>query len=190
MKTVYCVMGRTASGKSTIVKEVCKRLGMKYLKSYTTRKMRIGETTENSDHTFIAENEVDFFRKDMIAYVDRVDYCSFATKQQILDADFYIINPNSFIDLMENNKVDNIRFKTIVITTPFSKLESQAKKRGDYNSWKENYDNENKEFKKINHQHLDDYRVLNDGSIDDAVEKMIKIIERDKIKQVKENQDE
>ena len=113
MKTVYCVMGRTASGKSTIVKEVCKRLGMKYLKSYTTRKMRIGETTENSDHTFIAENEVDFFRKDMIAYVDRVDYCSFATKQQILDADFYIINPNSFIDLMENNKVDKDR-KSVV----------------------------------------------------------------------------
>lgn len=41
-------------------------------------------------------NEVEKYRNDMIAYTERVNYCSFATKQQILDNDFYIINPTGY----------------------------------------------------------------------------------------------
>lgn len=179
MKTVYCIMGRTSSGKSTIVKETCKKLGMSFLKSYTTRQLRPGETVENSDHIFISKDDVDSYREDMIAYVDRVGYCSFATKQQLLNSDFYIVNPDAFISMIENNRLNDIRFKSIIITTPYSRLEEQAKKRGDYDVWKENYNNENEEFKKINRDHLDDYRILNDGTIGDAVDKMIRILQKD-----------
>lgn len=184
MKTVYCVMGRTSSGKSTLVKKVCEKLNMKCLKSYTTRDRRKGETEETSDHIFISKNEIEQYKDDMIAYVERVGYCSFATKQQLLDCDFYIINPKSYLEMLD--KIDNseIRIKTIIITTPYEKLENHAKKRGDYQSWKDNYMNENEEFKLINRLGLDDYRVLNDGSIEDSVNKMIKIIKKDLEKQM------
>ena len=80
MHKLYCIIGRTASGKSTITGLAAKELGMNILKSYTTRKPRKGETKEKSDHTFISSDEVEQYRNDMVSYTDRVNYCSFATK--------------------------------------------------------------------------------------------------------------
>lgn len=90
-KKVFCVIGRSASGKSSIVRQVAKDLDMKILKSYTTRGYRDSETLETSDHIHIKPEEVEKYRDDMIAYTDRVNYCNFATKQQLLDCDFYIM---------------------------------------------------------------------------------------------------
>lgn len=98
MHKLYCIIGRTASGKSTITRLVAKKLKMNVLKSYTTRKPRKGETAKNSDHTFILPEDVDSYRDDMVAYTERVGYCSFATKQQIMDSDFYIINPSGYFE--------------------------------------------------------------------------------------------
>ena len=47
--TVYCILGRTSSGKSTITRLAAKELNMVVLKSYTTRDKRKGEEL-NSDH--------------------------------------------------------------------------------------------------------------------------------------------
>lgn len=58
MHTVYCIIGRTASGKSTITRLAANKLGMTILKSYTTRNKRKGEEI-NSDHIFISEKEKD-----------------------------------------------------------------------------------------------------------------------------------
>lgn len=33
---IFCILGRSASGKSTIAKEVAKQLGLTVVKSYTT----------------------------------------------------------------------------------------------------------------------------------------------------------
>mgnify|MGYP000171644499 FL=1 len=101
---VFCIIGRSASGKSTITKNVANKLGMKILKSYTTRTMRKEETFDNSDHVFITNKEVDLYRNNMIAYTERSGYCSFATKQQILESDFYIINPDGYNELKQNIK--------------------------------------------------------------------------------------
>ena len=89
MHKLYCIIGRTASGKSTITRLASEKLNMNVLKSYTTRKPRKGETAKNSDHTFISTENVNSYRNDMVAYTERVDYCSFATKQQIMNSDFF-----------------------------------------------------------------------------------------------------
>ncbi len=54
--TVYCILGRTSSGKSTITRLAAKELNMVVLKSYTTRDKRKGEELD-SDHIFILEKE-------------------------------------------------------------------------------------------------------------------------------------
>ena len=82
MHTLYCILGRTSSGKSSIAKEAAKKLNMTVLKSYTTRSMRPGETVDNSDHIFISPDDVEKYKPNMVAYTDRVGYCSFATKEQ------------------------------------------------------------------------------------------------------------
>lgn len=189
MHTVYCILGRTSSGKSEIVRQAAKKLNMKVLKSYTTRVRRENETEEDSDHIFIHSDEVEKYRPDMVAYTDRVGYCSFATKNQLLESDFYIINPFGFLQLKEIlNKLDiDIQLVSIFITTPYRTLIERAKKRGDFESWKENYINESDEFSQFEKSNLIDYRILNDGDISDSVEKMIRIINKHKTK-IKNNE--
>lgn len=180
--TVYCVLGRTGSGKSTVTKEAANKLNMKVLKSYTTRQRRENETNENCDHTFISPDEVEKYRNDMIAYTERVGYCSFATKQQLLDNDFYIINPTGYYELKLKTKDMNIELVTIMVNVPYNDLRQRAKKRGDYDAWQANYIKESEEFSSFEKSHLVDYFILNDRSIEESVAKMIRIINKDKLK--------
>ena len=156
---------------------------MKVLKSYTTREPRKNETDEISDHTFINPEDVEKYRDDIVAYTERVGYCSFATKQQLLDADFYVINPTGYYELKLKTKDMDINLVPIYITVPYRTLIERAKKRGDFESWKENYIKESDEFSQFERSNLIDYRVLNDGSIDDSVNKLIRIINKDKGKE-------
>ena len=180
--TVYCVLGRTGSGKSTVTKEAANKLNMKVLKSYTTRQRRENETDENCDHTFISPDEVEKYRNDMIAYTERVGYCSFATKQQLLDNDFYIINPTGYYELKLKTKDMNVELVTIMVNVPYNDLRQRAKKRGDYDAWQANYIKESEEFSNFEKSHLIDYFILNDRSIEESVAKMVRIINKDKAK--------
>lgn len=180
--TVYCVLGRTGSGKSTVTKEAANKLNMKVLKSYTTRQRRENETDENCDHTFISPDEVEKYRNDMIAYTERVGYCSFATKQQLLDNDFYIINPTGYYELKLKTKDMNVELVTIMVNVPYNDLRQRAKKRGDYDAWQANYIKESEEFSSFEKSNLIDYFVLNDRSLEESVAKMVRIINKDKAK--------
>lgn len=180
--TVYCVLGRTGSGKSTVTKEAANKLNMKVLKSYTTRQRRENETDENCDHTFISPDEVEKYRDDMIAYTERVGYCSFATKQQLLDNDFYIINPTGYYELKLKTKDMDVELVTIMVNVPYNDLRQRAKKRGDYDTWQANYIKESEEFSNFEKSHLVDYFILNDRSIEESVVKMVRIINKDKAK--------
>ena len=180
MHTVYCILGRTSSGKSAIVRQAAKKLNMKVLKSYTTRVRRENETEEDSDHIFIHSDEVEKYRPDMVAYTDRVGYCSFATKEQLLNSDFYVINPTGYYELKLKTKDMDIKFVPIYITVPYRALVERAKKRGDFEAWKENYIKESEEFSQFEKSNLIDYRILNDGDIEDSVNKLIRIINKDK----------
>lgn len=180
--TVYCVLGRTGSGKSTVTKEATNKLNMKVLKSYTTRQRRENETDENCDHTFISPDEVEKYRNDMISYTDRVGYCSFATKQQLLDNDFYIINPTGYYELKLKTKDMDIELVTIMVNVPYNDLRQRARKRGDYDAWQANYIKESEEFSNFEKSHLVDYFILNDRSIEESVAKMVRVINKDRAK--------
>lgn len=151
---------------------------MKVLRSYTTREQRSGETEENSDHTFIKPDEVEQYRDDMVAYTERVGYCSFATRTQLLESDFYVINPTGFYELKLKTKDMAISLVPIYITVPYRTSGKRVKIRGDYESWKENYEKENKEFSSFEKSNIVDYRILNDGDVDVSVDKLVRIIEK------------
>ena len=155
---------------------------MKVLKSYTTRQRRENETDENCDHIFISSNEVEKYRNDMIAYTERVNYCSFATKQQLLDNDFYIINPTGYYELKLKTKDMDIELVTIMVNVPYNDLRQRARKRGDYDAWQANYIKESEEFSNFEKSNLIDYFVLNDRSIEESVAKMVRVINKDIVK--------
>lgn len=89
MKTVYLLVGRSGSGKSTVANILTERYGWKVLQSYTTRPPRFeGET----GHTFVTKEEFDAL-EDKCAYTlfDGNEYC--ATSKQVDESDIYIIDP-------------------------------------------------------------------------------------------------
>lgn len=184
MHTLYCILGRTSSGKSEITKRVAEKLNMKVLKSYTTRKMRENETKDNSDHIFIASEDAEKYKNDMVAYTERVGYCSFATQQQVMESDFYIINPSGYYELKDKLKDYDVRIVSIYITAPYSTISERAKKRGDFATWKDNYDAETKEFETFKNSNDINFYVLNDTEIEYAVDKMIHVIEKDIVRNV------
>lgn len=176
MHKVFCVIGRTASGKSTLVRQAASDLNLSILKSYTTRAMRENETKETSDHTYISQDDVEQYRNDMMAYTERIGYCSFATKEQLLASDLYIINPVGFYELKLKTKGMDVELLPIYITVPYMVNQDRAKKRGDYDLWRKNYNKENDEFIEFEKSNLIAYRVLNVGDIKESVTKLENII--------------
>lgn len=165
MHKLFCIIGRTGSGKSTLVRKVANELGLKILKSYTTRSMRVNETAENSDHIFISPDEVKKYREDMVAYTERVDYCSFATKQQIMNSDLYIINPSGYKELLKSTEKMEVELVPILITTPLINIMARTQNSRDPETWMANYLNENDEFTIFEHSNDAKYVIENNRDI-------------------------
>lgn len=180
---VYCVIGRTASGKTSIVNAVANNLNLKVLQSYTTRSRRTNEVGDNCGHIFIQQSEVEQYRNDMVAYTERVGYCSFATLTQLMENDFYIINPSGFADLIETTKnVPNLKLVDIWIRCDNDTLMQRAKSRDDYDDWFANFKKEEQEFMKFYPGVNYSYIVNNSGKLSDAIEEVQRIIQIEKYK--------
>ena len=101
MHNLYLIVGRTASGKDSLTRAVADKYGLKILNSYATRPKRPGETNE---HIFITPEEVLQYKEDIVAYTKIGDYEYFSTKHQLLECDFYIIDPNGVKYLQDQIK--------------------------------------------------------------------------------------
>ena len=89
------IVGRTASGKDYVASLLEKRYGMARLRSYATRPPRFeGEDT----HVFIDDADV----PDKVAVTRIGPYEYFATRQQVLASDIYVIDPRGVDSLIES----------------------------------------------------------------------------------------
>ena len=96
-KEKLLIVGRTASGKDTLQYALEKR-GLTFVKSYSTRPKR----NPNEDtHIFIQPDQV-VPKDEMAAYTVINGYEYFATKDQVKDADAYIIDPEGLKMLVAN----------------------------------------------------------------------------------------
>lgn len=176
MKKLFCVVGRTGTGKDSLVDLACSSLGMKKVKSYTTRERRPGEGDDS--HVFIKPVEIDQFKGRMAAYtkIGEVEY--FATVEQVLEGDFYVIDPNGLDDFRERwdfNKFP-ISIVVIYITVPKMTQLSRLLGRGD-NAEKSNSRMlaENNQFGEFETKQRMDYTVVN-SDLEQAVLGLQKIV--------------
>lgn len=117
MHNLYLIVGRTASGKDSLTRTIAEKYGLKILSSYATRPKRPGETNE---HIFITPEDVVKYQNDIVAYTKIGDYEYFSTKQQLLECDFYIIDPNGVEYLKEKIKnIPNIELHIIYISADY-----------------------------------------------------------------------
>lgn len=139
-KTVFLIVGQTASGKDSLVNAMCQiekppvqdifgdfqwQGNYKQLISYTTRPRR---ENEDDTHIFIQPNEVEQYKGKIVAYTKISDYEYFATKDQLKECDFYIIDYLGIKNLCSQNLDDEFRFVTIYINTPDNVREERALK--------------------------------------------------------------
>ena len=109
----FLFIGRTASGKSSIAKAVCEKMGLKQVKSYTTRPARPGEDNDNADHYFITKEEFDLIMSehiDRVAAYTKINDFEYCTTTDILDkSDIYVIDPDG-VNILKTNCGDKYEF--------------------------------------------------------------------------------
>lgn len=159
MKKLFCIMGRTCSGKTTLAKTVAETLHMKVLRSYTTRPMREGENEHTSDHIFISDDEVKLFQGKIVAYTEINGYKYFVTKDMVMNSDIYIVDPKGYKMLEDTVKRKNMKIKLIpiYIDVDVADQERRYRARGNTrNEFLERYKSEAEQFDKFEEE-IDDF---------------------------------
>lgn len=183
-KKLFLFVGRTASGKSSIARAVCDIFDLKQVKSYTTRPMRTSEKEhpERCDHYFISDDEVSKYSDDMVAYTEINGYKYFTTKEVLMNADVYVIDPAGIDYLKLHTKSSEFEFITIYFRVPKSVAKYRAKERGeDLQGFDSRYASEDKQFRDFENHMAWDYHVLNDHDFGAAVRQVEKIIKKELI---------
>lgn len=174
-------MGRSASGKSSIAKEVAEKLGLKVVQSYTTRPSRPGETSEDSDHIFITSDQVDQFQSQIIAYTNINGYEYFVTKDILDNSDIYVIDPLGLQELLSHPE-----YAVIPIYIAVDKeigMQRAAVRGDDITVWIQRYEAENEQFSDFEDMIQRGYHcavVNNNGNLEFAIEQVRRLINVEK----------
>ena len=128
--TLLLIVGRTASGKDSLVGKLCERTDLKAVISYTTRPRR---ENEGDTHIFTTEDVYEQMQTEgkVAAYTQISGYHYWTTIDQLYENDLYIIDYKGIETLRELNLPD-IRFVTVFVNVPDKVREERAlKKRTD-----------------------------------------------------------
>lgn len=124
-RNLYLFLGRSGSGKTSVVHELCQRLNLTSVSSFTDRPPRYeGE----KDHVFVSPEEFDLIT-DQIAFASFGGY-RYCTTSAVLDnSDCFVIEPKGVIDLKRSYTARPI--VVVGIYAPIRILEERMRQRGD-----------------------------------------------------------
>lgn len=179
-KKLFCIIGRTSSGKTSLTKEVAKQLNLKIVKSYTTRPLRPGEIEAESDHYFISEDDYPKYKTIIIAYTEINGHRYFATRHELEQSVLYVIDPKGFYELLYRYSIGEIRAQPvpIYIYLPDSLGYIRACDRGDdMEVWQERSKAEDSQFKDFE-SIVEDTSMysINNNIFEDSIERLKNII--------------
>ena len=169
-KTIYCIIGASGSGKSTIAQELTK-LGIPETVSHTTRSPRNGEI-DGVHYHFVTEEEFDLIEKLEHATYGKNKYgtskfevdSKFRTHDKIIS----VIELNGLLQLKENYS-NHANIVAIYIKTDIETMKNRMIARNDSpESIQSRIDNALRidEFKSEKHA---DFIVDNRGSLEDTL---------------------
>lgn len=122
--TLLLVLGRTASGKDSLVNKLCERTGLKQLISYSTRPRR---DNEGETHIFVSEEEYQtmLVNGDVAVDTNIAGNYYWSTIEQLYNTDVYIIDYIGYKKLKELN-LSNLRIVSVFVNTPDKVREERA----------------------------------------------------------------
>lgn len=122
---IVCIVGQSGSGK-TFLTNLLRERGWKILDSLTTRSPR---KLNELGHTFVTKEAFDALRADFMAYTEFDGYEYATTRQQLEEAQFYIIDPAGIEWLSE--KIGRDKFVVAFINASEKRrFTRMAKERG------------------------------------------------------------
>ena len=154
------IVGRTNSGKSSLIKKLCERTGLVALQSYTTRQKR---SESDNDHIFVDVKEYVRAKENGEIAIDGeiAGNYYYSTIEQLYSADLYTINPEALNRLLELD-LPNIRFVVVYISCPDKTREERAIRRGDdKHKYRVRDFAERQEFRKFVSEEKWDYAIRN-----------------------------
>ena len=128
---MFLIVGRTGVGKDTYSKRFIEQ-DQKKLVSYTTRPKR--KDDKDDTHVFIKKEEVDNYKKNMIAYSEINGNIYFTLKDDYEKADFMIIDPNGIKNIVKSlSKEETENLRILYLWAKRSVRKERTKDRTNYN---------------------------------------------------------
>lgn len=182
MNKLICLVGETARGKDTAARYLQEIHQLKPVISYTTRPKRKKEI-DGREHHFINKAKA----KEMLdaggicAYTKIGDYQYFATKDELNNADFYIIDPNG-IEYLKQVYDDKDLF-IIYITCDKTLAEARYISRGgSYSEYIDRASAEEQQFYRFSHDFKYDIKIENNNTLEGFYRKLDFILLMDCLK--------
>ena len=133
MYKVICIIGKSGVGKSILANEICKDKKFHFVKSYTTRKVRINDPEDKETHIFVSKDFREKAKEVMVEYINvEKNYCSWVDKTLFDEnkINIFVVDIDAFLKL---NKRKDMNVKCVYLQL----LEEERKER---------YRNRNKEL--------------------------------------------
>lgn len=182
MKNLILVIGRSGSGKDTLVRYAQSVFGAKAIPSYTDRPIRPTET-EGVEHTFLTKDQfTSLLENERVFAYTRIGevgyrYCTTVEMLKGLDAEtvFYVIDPAGYYFCQQYK--DSFNTKVIYVCASKALREARANARnGDSTSWLKRSEDEDAQFTEFEKLMPWDALVENDGSVEEAQGKFVETV--------------
>lgn len=159
--TLLLVMGKTGSGKDSIVNKLCERTGLSSIISYTTRPRR---DKEGDTHIFTTREAYEQMQTEgnVAAYTEIAGNLYWTTIDQLYSNNVYIIDPNG-VKTLKNLNLPNLRLVTVFINVPDEVREERVLKyrKDNKTQFRLRSHSENPQFREMAKDLAFDYSISN-----------------------------
>lgn len=191
---VICVIGRTCSGKTSLAREACKRLGLKTMKSFTTRPPREDETPDNSDHYFVDIPTFNYIlsNEDLCGYtkINGYEYCG--TVNDLKKSDVYVIDPEGLKNMRKRRNLHEFEFVEVyIVSSPKNSILRATERNESIVAYCNRSLSEDGQFRRYAELGSWQHFIYNDGSFEEGVGKMVEILKEELMPETnKENKEQ